>query len=493
MKAGFIIGLFGVTGMIYISLKYYALVLVALLLYYLFPVKFRWVVLLAGNVAFYALFYKTGWWIFLGTILISYLAALIIDKLDGAAKKAVFISCILVVTIPWLFIKNSNFVIEQILGNEPIKWLVPLGISFYTLQLIGYMADVYMGRTLPKKNIAKFALFAGYFPQLIQGPIPRYGQLQHQLVDGNRFDEEKIVKGFQLIIWGFFLKLVIADKAAIIVNTVFDNYPAYSGSYIWLASFLYSIQLYTDFLACTTLARGVSGLFGIELAKNFERPYYALSIKDFWRRWHISLSTWLRDYIYIPLGGNRKGKVRKYINLLITFFISGLWHGAGFKFLVWGLIHALYQIIGEFTFGIREKIYEICGIHEDSNKKRWLKMAGTFLLVNFAWIIFRADTLRKGLLMIANMMTEFNPWVLMNNRVFTLGLEWKEMVVLAVGIYVLHKVGKYQEEGKSVGDRFFTQPLLLRWGVYLAAIVGIILFGTYGYGFNAQDFIYGGF
>ena len=160
---------------------------------------------------------------------------------------------------------------------------------------------------------------------------------------------------------------------------------------------------------------------------------------------------------------------------------------------MWGLLHAFYQIIGDFTFGIREKIYELCGISPDSNKKRWLKLVGTFLLVNFAWIIFRAETLRKGLQMIGNMMTEFNPWVLMNNRVFSLGLAWKEMIVLAIGIYILHKVGKYQEEGKSVGDRFYAQPLLLRWGVYLAAIVGIILFGTYGYGFNAQDFIYGGF
>ncbi|WP_408070747.1 MBOAT family O-acyltransferase [Butyrivibrio sp. JL13D10] len=479
--------------MIYISLKYYALVLITLLFYYAFPIKIRWIVLLAGNIAFYVAFYKTGWWIFLGTIFISFFAGLILSKLKGTAKKVMLIAGITGVTAPWLVIKNTNFVISEIMGRDPISFLVPLGISFYTLQLIGYMVDIYMERDLPEKNIAKFALFASFFPQLIQGPIPRYGQLQHQLVHGNRFSEEKTVKGFQQIIWGFFLKLVIADKAAIIVNTVFDNYPAYSGAYIWLASFLYSIQLYADFLACTTLARGVSGLFGIELAKNFEHPYYAISIKDFWRRWHISLSSWLRDYIYIPLGGNRKGKFRKYINLLITFLISGLWHGAGFKFIVWGLIHAIYQIIGDFTYDIREKIYGICKISDDSKKKKWIKMAGTFLLVNFAWIIFRAETLRKGVELIIDMTTEFNPWVILNNRIFTLGLEWKEIVILGLGIYVLHKVGKYQEDGRSVGERVYVQPLVFRWGVYLAAIVGIILFGTYGFGFDAQDFIYGGF
>lgn len=479
--------------MIYISLKYYVLVIAALILYYIFPLKLRWLVLFTANIAFYAFFYKTGWWIFLLTVIFCYLIGLAIPGQKQKTGKLTFIAGIIGVTAPWLIIKNSNFVIAEILGRDPVSFIVPLGISFYTLQLISYMADVYMERITPEKNIAKFILFASFFPQLLQGPIPRYSQLSHQLTNGNIFDEEKVVKGFQLIIWGFFLKLVIADKAAIIVNTVFDNYPAYTGAYIWIASFLYSIQLYTDFLACTTLARGVSLMFGIELVSNFERPYYARSIKDFWRRWHISLSTWLRDYIYIPLGGNRKGKVRKYINLLITFIVSGIWHGAGFKFLVWGLLHAVYQIIGELTFDYRESIYEFCGIRADSRKKKWIKITGTFLLVNFAWIIFRAETLRKGILLITDMVTEFNPWVILNDRIFTLGLAWKEMVVLGAAIYLFHKIAKYQEQGKSANDRFYSQPMLFRWGVYIAAIVGIILFGTYGFGFNAQDFIYGGF
>ena len=479
--------------MIYISLNYYVLVITSLLLYYAFPKKIRWTVLLSADIVFYVAFFKSGLWIFLCTITFSFIAANLMPKLENGRRKAAFIIGLLGVITPWMIIKNSNFLIADILKLNPIDYIVPIGISFYTLQLISYLADVYMNKVEPERNLAKYTLFVSFFPQIIQGPIPRYAQLHPQLIEGHLFDEEKFVKGFQKVIWGFFLKLVIADKAAVIVNTVFDNYPAYSGTYIWLASFLYSIQLYTDFLSCTTLAQGVAGMFGIELVNNFQRPYFSVSIKDFWRRWHVSLSEWLRDYIYIPLGGNRSGKCRKYLNLIITFLVSGIWHGAGLKFILWGLVHALYQIVGELSFSIREKMYSFCAISDNSNKKRWIKSVGTFLLVNWAWIIFRADSLKKGAMLLGHMFIDFNPWVLFNDRLFTLGLEWKEIVVLAVAIYVLRKVGKYQEQGKSVGDRIYRQPLIIRWGIYITAIVGVILFGTYGFGFDAQDFIYGGF
>jgi D-alanyl-lipoteichoic acid acyltransferase DltB (MBOAT superfamily) len=397
------------------------------------------------------------------------------------------------VVLPWFLIKDSNFILESILHKNTVNWIVPMGISFYTLQIVAYMVDVYKGVIAAEKNIAKYMLFVSYFPQIIQGPIPRYSQLGEQLVEGHLFDENKFVKGFCLCIWGFFLKLVIADKAGVIVNMVFDNYPAYSGLYIFMASILYSIQLYADFLACTTLAQGVSKMFGIELIDNFARPYFATSIKDFWRRWHISLSSWLRDYVYIPLGGNRKGKVRKSVNLAITFLFSGLWHGAGFKFLVWGLLHAVYQIVGDATFNIREKLYNKCKIDVHSKVKKTMKQIGTFMLVNLAWIIFRADTLIIALSMIKHMFSDFNPWILFDDRIFTLGLEWKEVLVLLIAICILWWVGKFHERGISVSDKIIGMKLPLRWAVYIVAIIGIIIFGTYGYGFNAQDFIYGGF
>ncbi|MCM1144735.1 MAG: hypothetical protein NC318_12450 [Blautia sp.] len=305
--------------MVYISLYYYLFLAAALVLYYIFPLKKRWCILLLANMAFYLLFCKSGWWILLGTVIVSYAAAILLEKCQGMGKKLLLAGAVIMVLLPWILGRNGSFSWLNIVGKEPFGLIVPLGISFYTMQIIAYLADVYKGDVSPQKNLAKYALFITFFPQLLQGPIPRYGQLGRQLSEGHSFDEEKFTKGFYLIIWGFFLKLVIADKAAVFVNAVFDNYPAYSGGYIWLASVLYSIQLYADFLACTILAQGVSLLFGIELAQNFERPYLAVSVQDFWRRWHKSLSSWLRDYIYIPLGGSRKGKGRKYLNLAAVF------------------------------------------------------------------------------------------------------------------------------------------------------------------------------
>ena len=292
--------------MTYVSLLFYILVMGTVALYYALPIKRRWVALVLANAIFILAFHRTGWWIFLITILFSYAMSFLINRFEGALKKVFLIAGIVGVLVPWSMAKYWSVVIA-------------IGVSFYSLQLISYLVDIYRDDIEPQKNIFKFFLFISFFPQIIQGPIPRYSQLSHQLIEGHLFDEEKFCRGFYLIIWGFFLKWMIADKAKIIVDTVFNQQPAYSGAYVWVAGILYSIQLYADFRGCTTISRGVSLLFGIELVDNFNHPYLASSVKDFWRRWHMSLSIWLRDYIYIPLGGNRKGNIRKYVNILITF------------------------------------------------------------------------------------------------------------------------------------------------------------------------------
>jgi D-alanyl-lipoteichoic acid acyltransferase DltB (MBOAT superfamily) len=468
--------------MIYISINYYLLVIAALVLYYLFPMGKRWIVLLVGNICFYLLFYKTGWPIFLVTIVVSFAVGIVLPSLKDKVRDAILAIGIIAVLIPWLGVKYGS-------------WIVPMGISFYTLQITSYMVDVYHGKIEPEKNIAKYMLFTSFFPQLIQGPIPRYSQLAGQLMEGHEFDERKAVKGFCYIIWGFFLKLVIADKAAVIVDEVFDNFPTYTGIYVWLAAGLYSIQLYTDFLACTKLAQGVSKLFGIEVIDNFASPFLAVSIKDYWRRWHISLSTWLRDYLYIPLGGNRKGKVRRYINLAITFLISGIWHGSQIKYLAWGLIQAVYQIVGELTEGIRDRIYKCLGMDSNSKVRKTIKRIITFWLVTFGLLIFRAQNLIWGLEMIKDMFVNFKviPGLLSDEGIFALGLEWKEILVLILAIYILWLVDKAHECKMSISDRVIDMKLPVRWGIYIVAIIAIMVLGTYGYGYSAQDFIYGGF
>ena len=296
-----------------------------------------------------------------------------------------------------------------------------------------------------------------------------------------------------LVLWGFFLKLCVADKAGIVVDAVFDSYPTYQGMYVLLAGVLYSFQLYADFLACTSFAQGIAALFGIELVDNFYHPYFATSIKDFWRRWHISLSSWLRDYIYIPLGGNRKGKLRKYSNLLLTFAVSGIWHGAGYKFVFWGLLHGLYQILGEVLAPAKKQLVRIVHAKKHPGTTKIFQRLCTFYLVMLAWIIFRAEHLSTALSMIRSIFTVHNPWIFTNDALFTLGLGWKECVILLLNLFVLLVVSTKQEQGCCLREKILRQSLPVRWCIYIGIILYILVFGTYGYGYSAQAFIYGGF
>ena len=337
----------------------------------------------------------------------------------------------------------------------------------------------------------KYALFISFFPQIVQGPIPRYEQLGKQLYAGHRFDERGFCSGIQMILWGFFLKMMIADKAAVIVNTVFDHPKAYQGGYVLAAAVMYSIQLYADFLSCVCLAQGCAELFGIRLSDNFRHPYFAESVKDFWGRWHISLSSWLRDYVYIPLGGNRRGKLRKYVNIGLTFLVSGIWHGARNKYIGWGLMHAGYEIGGDLTADMQRRIYRKLHL-ENTAALRYIRRAWTCFWVMLAWIIFRAGNLKTGLFMLYNMFAVYNPWIFWNDSLLQLGLGWKDWTVLAVSIAILIKVSILQESG-SVRDRIAAWPLPFRWGLYILAVMTIVLCGSYGWGYNASDFIYGGF
>ncbi len=486
--------------MTYTSAGFYVFLLVLLALYYGMPLRLRWVVLLAGSMAFYVLAYKTGWWIVLASAVMNYAAGIFMDMLEsrqtasrGWLKRAVFLCAVFLNLLPWFCMKNGNFILGSLLHRPAVSWIVPLGISFYTLQSVAYLADVYRGSINAQRNPAKFALFVLFFPHMVQGPIPRYGQLAKQLYEGHAFDETVFVKGFQQILWGFFLKLMIADKAAVIVNEVFDHPGRYTGCYVLVAGALYSIELYADFLSCTKLSQGAAGLFGIRLADNFSRPYLAVSVKEFWRRWHMSLSSWLRDYIYIPLGGSRKGNLHRYVNLALTFAASGIWHGPGYKFLFWGLLHAAYQTAGSLTQGLQESIYRFLGLAPQSRLRRALQRLGVFFWVMLAWILFRAESLTAGFGMIKSMFTVHNPWIFANDSLFALGLGWKEWAVFCASLAVLAAAGHLQEKGTCIREAVLARPLYIRWALYILAAVCTMVFGTYGFGFDAQDFIYRGF
>ena len=411
----------------------------------------------------------------------------------SALMKFVLALGIIFSAAPLIVTKFGDLIESSSAGGKEISWIIPIGLSFYSMQIISYLVDVYRGDCSAQKNPLKYTLYVSFFPIIIQGPISRYSQLSETLYKGTAYDFEKIMRGVQLIIWGVFLKYMIAEKSAIVVDYIFENSEVYSGCYILLAGILYSIQLYTDFLSCVTISRGVAGLFGIELVNNFNHPYFSTSIKEFWRRWHISLSEWLRDYIYIPLGGNRKGKVRKYFNLICTFAVSGLWHGSRWKYIVWGLMHAVYQIIGDAIHKPKDAILEKISLSKDSKARKIIDMIITSFLVMVAWIIFRADTLAEGFMMIGAMFSNFNPWIFFDNSIFDFGLSQKDFEILAVSVLILIAVSAVQENGIKIRDWFNRQSLIIRWIIYLCAIWSVWIFGTYGIGFDAADFIYGGF
>lgn len=474
--------------MYFLTVEFYLLLCLGVGLYYILPLSRRWYVLLAGSVWVYSRLAASAWWIMGLTLVFSYGMGVLLFKQRSKKKrdnraKEILIGSIVGVLLPLILCKYIRLA---------DSWIVPLGISFYTLQILSYLIDIYQGKIRKLPEFFPYMLYVLFFPQIVQGPIPRYEQLAEQLYTGHHFSEREFAKAIHLILWGFFLKLVIADKAAVVVNQIFDHAQGYGGSYIWVAGILYSVQLYTDFMSCVCIAQGTAGLFGIRLLDNFHQPYFSTSIKEFWRRWHISLSSWLRDYLYIPLGGNRKGVWQKYCNLLIVFAVSGIWHGMGWQYLVWGMLHAGYQIVGEWTTPVRDRIYERLKMPRENMLRKRIEIIGTCFWVMLAWILFRADSLSTGIYMIISMFRVYNPWIFFDNALFSLGLVWKEWIVLLLAIGLLIWVSKQQQKC-CIRDWLLEQHIFLRWFLYIGMAVVIMVFGTYGFGFDAQDFIYGGF
>ena len=476
----------------YLSWTFYIFVLILALIYYIIPQKFKWYVLLVGSIYFYYALsgsLKTLF-IFLVEILIGYFSGILIEKY-GSCKYGRVLTAFLIALciIPLICIKiRLNIIIRYSL-------IITVGISYYTLQMISYIADIYMKKISAQKNPLKYILYMSFFPQIVQGPIPRYKDLSTALFDGNKFEAENIIRGIELIIWGFFLKYMIADRASIVVDQVFTTYEELPGAVIGLGGILYSIQLYADFLACVTISQGIAEIFGIRLSDNFKRPYFAPSIRDFWRRWHMSLSFWLRDYIYIPLGGGKKGKIRRYINLIITFVISGFWHGNGLNYLAWGLLHAFYQIIGGFTWKTRNRIWDKTGLKSTSVPVRILRALGTSFLAMIAWILFRAENLTQGIRMIQLMFEKLefeqikNMGLVVKVGAFIGPREW---YVLIISVFILLIISIIQSK-IEIRSWLKGKPMILRGVAGAVLIMVVFVFGSYGYGFEAADFIYGGF
>ena len=474
----------------FLTLTFAVFFIISVICYYAVPKKMRWGVLLLSSLLFYvwSVPYLIIYLLFSAVTTFAYGKWAENHKEQGKGALALVIGANLAVL---LFVKF--YPLGQAKLNLPaMNIIMPMGISFYTLQVIAYCVDVYKGKTEAQSHFFKYLLFVSFFPQILQGPIPRYSQLKEQLFEGHTFDYRTVKFGFQLILWGMFLKMVIADRAAIFVNAVFPEYHLYEGTVLAVAAVLYSIQLYTDFLGCVCIAMGAAQVYGIELQTNFERPYMAVSIKDFWRRWHISLSSWLRDYVYIPLGGNRNGKLRRYVNLMLTFLVSGIWHGSGLQYIFWGLMQGGYQVAGEVLEPARKKVRDVLRINEISGFYILWQRACTFVLITISWVIFRSANLRAGLSMLKRIVTDFTPWVLFDGTLYEFGISSHSFIALILCI-ILMIVIEHQQEKAQIRELLERQHIIVRWSIYLAAIALAAVLGVYGPGYSATQFLYGQF
>lgn len=478
---------------------------IVILFYFLIPKKLRYIWLLGASLYFYMCWNVKYVILLLISIFTTWLAGLLVQKYKNAlARKWILASCLIVNIGILFFFKYFDFFLDSLnkvlakVGIQAVEssfsFLLPVGISFYTFQALGYIIDVYKGKIDAEKNPLRYALFVSFFPQLVAGPIERSENLLKQVRNVDKmkvWNYENVTSGLTLMVWGLFVKMVIADRVAILVNNVFDGVYLYGTVALVVGAVGFALQIYCDFMGYSTIAVGAARVMGFTLMENFNTPYLATSVSDFWRRWHISLSTWFRDYVYIPLGGNRCSKIRKYFNLMVTFGVSGLWHGANWTYVFWGLLHGMYQVIGDITKPFRKKFCDKTQAKTESFSFKLAQIVTTFVLVDIAWIFFRANSLRTAVDYCKRMFTKWDPWSLFNGEIYTLGLDRTEFNILlvATGLLLLVDFIRYFKK-QQLTEFLREQCIWFRWGVIFLLIFGTIIYGTYGIQFESSQFIY---
>ena len=483
--------------MLFNSLEFILFFPIVATVYFLIPHKCRWAFLLAASYFFYMCWNPAYALLLLTSTVVTFSISLLIAKSKSrGAKKALLAICIAVnLAILFvfkyfeLFTTGLYFVLDRLNVNySPVSYslLLPVGISFYTFQALGYSIDVYRGDIEAQRHFGKYALFVSFFPQLVAGPIERSKNLLPQFEEIHCFNYDNAVNGLKMMIWGYYKKIVIADTVCVAVNTVFNNIKVFDGMAIMIATLLFSIQIFCDFSGYSDIARGCALIMGFKLMKNFDHPYFSHSLKEFWSNWHISLSTWFKDYLYIPLGGNRKGRIRRYINLFITFLVSGLWHGANITFIIWGAVHGIYRVIGEITKPLRDRLFKF----KTNTKLHYLcngiSIAVTFALVCFAWIFFRADSVSDAFYAVTHLLKwgslSFSYIFSELKLIFGTRAEFYRLMA-TVPLFILISVF---DRYKSVNAVFSKLRLPLRLIIYVLFITYILIFARA----EMQDFIY---
>src|SRR5689334_12035037 len=455
-------------------------------MYFVLPQRWRWAWLLAASCYFYMAFIPVYILILFFTIAIDYVAGIMIENAQGQKRK-LYLAASIVANVGVLAVfKYFNFLSANANAiAEVFHWpyefpilgiILPIGLSFHTFQAMSYTIEVYRGNQKAERNFGIYALYVMFYPQLVAGPIERPQNMLHQFYEKHELNYDNVVSGLKMILWGFFQKLVVADRLSIYVDAVYNNPENHSGLTLLLATIFFAFQIYCDFAGYSNIALGSAKIMGFKLMTNFRRPYYAKSISEFWRRWHISLSSWFTDYLYIPLGGNRVSVPRWYFNLLFVFLLSGLWHGANWTFILWGAINGLYLIFSLVFKKFNEKLSVFTGLKKNPRISAFVQIVTAFLLTNFAWIFFRANSIGNAFLIIRKIFTFKGPLFIDTPSLIVYSL-------LAIALLLISEfITEFYPELSLINHKY--KPV--RYVAYACLITIILLLGV----FDGGQFIY---
>jgi alginate O-acetyltransferase complex protein AlgI len=485
--------------MLFNSFQFLVFFIVITLAYFLLPHRFRWALLLAGSCYFYMAFVPVYILILGFTIVIDYFAGIWLENSIGNRRKWFLIASLIANIGVLAVFKYYNFLNENLslllngfaLSN-PVPFLsilLPIGLSFHTFQAMSYTIEVYRGNQKAERNFGIYALYVMFYPQLVAGPIERPQNLIHQFYEKHYFDYQRVTDGLKLMAWGLFKKVVIADRLAAVVDNVYNQPTEHTGLSLIIATVFFSFQIFCDFSGYSDMAIGAARIMGFKLMKNFDRPYHSASIHEFWGRWHISLSTWFRDYLYISLGGNRVSIPRWYLNLFLVFLISGLWHGANWTFIIWGALHGFYLVFALITKNFRMKLSLWAGLNRLPRFNKILQVLITFILATFAWIFFRANSVSDAFYIIKYSFTGLadNIRDLINRVPFELDMgSTPAQIAVGIAAIVLMEAVHIFQNRQSVTEWIRNKPLYIRWSIYYGVFFLILFFGVY----ENRQFIY---
>jgi alginate O-acetyltransferase complex protein AlgI len=477
--------------MLFNSIEFAFFFPIAVVVYFLLAQRWRVHWLLAASCIFYMAFIPVYILILVVTILIDYIAGIYLERVQDPGKKKLLLWMSILSTCMVLFIfKYFDFFTGTFVGlaglvgwhlpRPLIAIILPIGLSFHTFQSLSYVVEVYRGNQKAEHNFIVYATYVMFFPQLVAGPIERPQNLLHQFCERHSFDYVRVTSGLKRMAWGFFKKLVVADRLALYVNDVYHAPQNFNGLQLTLATFFFAYQIYCDFSGYSDIALGAAEVLGFRLMENFRTPYYSLSISEFWRRWHISLSTWFKDYLYIPLGGNRVSKSRHIMNLLITFSVSGLWHGANWTYVIWGFLNGAYLVIGWLTKDWRNRLFAKVGLGEDTFIRKSLMLLSTFTLTCVAWIVFRARNMGDAWYVFTHLTKGWD-----FHNISTEQFLLRQLPVAFAAILVL-EIGQLWSNNVSVPKFLERFPVAGRWALYAGFVTTVVMFGVY----RQMQFIY---